>query len=144
MLAEWVRRGARIPPAAQATSHPAATDALDFQFFKTNVEPIFLKERPGHARCYGCHVLSNRVFHLATLSPGLTDWTDEQSRQNFETVLFLLVPGKPESSRLLLHPLAPEAGGDAFHSGGRQFASQEDPDWTTMAEWVRSGSAPTS
>jgi YVTN family beta-propeller protein len=142
MIAEWVRHATAVPPAQGAKT--SAQDALDFESFKTLIQPIFLKERPGHARCYGCHVLSNRVFHLTTVSPGLTDWTEEQSRENFESVLPLLVPGKPESSRLLLHPLAPEAGGDAFHSGGRQFASQEDPDWTAMAEWVRSGSAPTS
>jgi YVTN family beta-propeller protein len=46
-------------------------------------------------------------------------------------------PDDPASSKLLLHPLAPEAGGDPFHSGGRQFASQSDPDWLAMAEWVR-------
>jgi YVTN family beta-propeller protein len=40
----------------------------------------------------------------------------------------------------LTHPLAPEAGGDAFHSCGRQFASQEDPDWMTLAQWVRAAS----
>jgi YVTN family beta-propeller protein len=39
---------------------------------------------------------------------------------------------------LLFHPLAPEAGGDPFHSGGYQFQSQNDPDWLTMAVWVRS------
>jgi YVTN family beta-propeller protein len=137
MLAEWVRHGDRIPPAAQATSHPAATDALDFQFFKTSVEPIFLKERPGHARCYGCHILSNRVFHLETFSPGSSDWTNEQSQRNFQSALQLVVPGDPASSRLLIHPLAPEAGGDPFHSGGRQFASPNDPDWLALAEWVR-------
>jgi YVTN family beta-propeller protein len=144
MLAAWVRAAAAESSSSGSRPGMGTTEAPDFQTFKTLVEPIFLKERPGHARCYGCHVLSNRVFHLATLTPGLTDWTDEQSRQNFETVLPLLVPGKPGSSRLLLHPLAPEAGGDAFHSGGRQFASREDPDWIAMAEWVRSGSAPTS
>jgi YVTN family beta-propeller protein len=37
----------------------------------------------------------------------------------------------------LLHPLAPSAGGDPFHSGGWQFPSQNDPDWLTLAEWVR-------
>ena len=145
LLAEWVRHATAAPPSS-GTESSAATrqDALDFQFFKTAVQPIFLKDRPGHARCYGCHVLSNRVFHLAVLSDGQTDWTDEQSRQNFQSASRLVVPGKPESSRLLLHPLAPEAGGDAFHSGGRQFASQEDPDWTAMAEWVRSAAAETS
>jgi len=39
---------------------------------------------------------------------------------------------------LLMHPLAPEAGGDSpVHQGGRQFFSRDDPDWQTLAEWVR-------
>ncbi len=129
--------GSTAPPAGQAASGSTPTAALSFEFFKTKVQPIFLKNRPEHARCYGCHILSNRIFHLERLSPGRADWTDEQSQRNFQSVLELVVPGDPASSRLLLHPLAPEAGGDAFHSGGRQFASQDDPDWLTMAEWVR-------
>src|SRR6266849_1530865 len=116
------------PPAEQAASGSTQTAALSFEFFKTKVEPIFLKNRPEHARCYGCHILSNRIFHLDPLSKGKTDWTDEQSQRNFQSVLDLVVPGDPASSRLLLHPLAPEAGGDAFHSGGRQFAAHDDPD----------------
>jgi YVTN family beta-propeller protein len=111
---------------------------LNFQSFKSDVQPIFLKERPGHARCYGCHSEPSRIFHLQKLSPAVADWTEEQSRQNFQTVLALVVPGEPGSSPLLLHPLAPSAGGDPFHSGGWQFPSQNDPDWLTLADWVRS------
>jgi hypothetical protein len=36
----------------------------------------------------------------------------------------------------LLQPLAPEAGGNAFHTGGRQFANKDDPNWKTLARWV--------
>ncbi|MCU1243839.1 MAG: beta-propeller repeat protein [Candidatus Acidoferrum typicum] len=125
-------------PAARsetATSHQA--EALSFQLFKSSVQPVFLKERPGHARCYGCHSESNRIFRLQKLSPGAADWTEEQSRQNFQTVLQLVVRGEPGFSPLLLHPLAPSAGGDPFHSGGWQFSSQNDPDWLTLADWVR-------
>jgi YVTN family beta-propeller protein len=143
-LAEWVRHANAAPSAAQTALNSPSDGKLDFESFKTTVQPIFLKERPGHARCYGCHTASNRVFHLATLPPGHTDWTEEQSRQNFQSASQLVVPGKPQSSRLLTHPLAPEAGGDAFHSGGRQFASQEDPDWMTLAQWVRSAGVPGS
>jgi YVTN family beta-propeller protein len=110
--------------------------APDFEIYRKRVEPIFLKQRPGHARCYSCHTLSNRVFRLETLSPGATDWTAEQSQKNFQSALQLIVPGHPESSWLLLHPLAPEAGGHPFHSGGRQFESKDDPDWQTLLEWV--------
>ena len=108
-----------------------------FEVFRKEVEPIFLKERPGHARCYGCHVLPGRMFHLQPLPAGADQWTEEQSQQNFESVLRVVDLQNPASSRILLHPLAPEAGGDAFHSGGRQFETQNDPDWRTIARWIR-------
>ena len=58
-------------------------------------------------------------------------------RRNFEVVSKLVVPGDPLASKLLKHPLAQDAGGDLFHSGGRQFTSQSDPDWLTIADWIR-------
>ena len=112
------------------------TPTLDYEFFKTKIEPIFLKKRKGHTRCYVCHEESNNAFRLEKLSAGATFWTEEQSRKNFDTVSALVVPGDPANSRLLLQPLAPEAGGNTFHSGGRQFASKNDPDWKTLAQWV--------
>jgi hypothetical protein len=109
---------------------------LDYDYFKSRIEPIFLTKRPDHARCYVCHVGSNNAFHLERLSPGERGWTEEQSRRNFEMISILVNPGDPDTSRLLLHPLAPEGGGDVFHSGGRQFASKRDPAWRTLAAWV--------
>jgi YVTN family beta-propeller protein len=136
MIADWVRHGsAGLSPIQPASS--SASDALDFHFFKSRVQPIFLKERPGHARCYGCHSEYNRSFHLEKLSPGAANWTDEQSQRNFQNAIQQVVPGDPGSSGLLIHPLAPEGGGDPFHSGGHQFQSQNDSDWLTIAEWVR-------
>ena len=109
---------------------------LDYAFFKTKVEPIFLQKREGHTRCYVCHEEANNGLRLAKLSPGTTFWNEEQSRKNFAVVSALVVPGDVANSHLLLHPLAPEAGGDLFHSGGRQFASKDDPDWKILAQWV--------
>jgi hypothetical protein len=125
--------------AAQAAS--ASEPSLDYEFFKTRVEPIFLKKRsPDHARCYVCHHASRfigRALHLEPLSPGMSFWTEEQSRRNFQTVSNFVIPGAPLLSVFLLRPLAPEAGGIAdTHQGGRQFASQDDPDWKTMKAWV--------
>ncbi len=124
-------------PHPQSSAADSATPALDYEFFKARVEPIFLKKRPTHARCYVCHEEANHALKLAKLSPGSTTWTEEESRRNFAIVSALVTPGDPLGSTLLHHPLAPEAGGDAFHSGGRQFESQSDPDWMTIAEWVR-------
>jgi len=137
MLADWVRHSSPREAASGETSTGVNASSPDFAFFKSKVQPIFLKERPRHARCYGCHTMSNRDFHLETLSPGNQDWTDGQTERNFQSALKQIVPGEPDASRLLTHPLAPEAGGEAFHSGGRQFASPSDPDWQTIAEWVR-------
>ena len=120
-----------------ATSVSTAQVALDYDFFKSRVEPIFLKKRPGHARCYVCHADSNNAFRLQKLSPGSSAWSEEQSQRNFQRVSILVVAGDPDKSKLLLQPLAPEGGGLAFHSGGRQFASKNDPDWKILAQWVR-------
>ncbi len=144
MLADWVGKCSAKPADAPANSPSPQTAPLNFEVYKTRVQPIFLKNRPGHARCYGCHILAARNFRLEVLSPSSTDWTEEQSQRNFQSALQQVVPGDPASSRLLIHPLAPEAGGDPFHSGGRQFESQNDPDWFAMAEWVRGRDANTS
>jgi hypothetical protein len=124
----------------------ASAQSLDYEFFKTRVEPIFLKKRAGHARCYVCHQVQRggatggaAPSYLEKVSPGSTFWTEDQSRLNFKRVSQFVVPGDTASSPLLKHPLAPEAGGDGppVHGGGRQFESQSDPDWQTLAEWVR-------
>jgi hypothetical protein len=115
----------------------AAAQALDFETYRSRVEPIFLKRRTGHARCVVCHEANNSAFRLLPLAPGSTAWTEEQSRRNFENVSHLVTPGNPTASKLLMHPLSPEAGGEEFHGGGRQFATQTDPDWVAIAAWIR-------
>ena len=116
----------------------AAGQSLDYETYKKSVEPIFAKSRPGHARCVACHSAANNSFKLQPLAEGST-WTEEQSRRNFEVVSKLVNPAKPEASLLLIHPLAHEAGGDEFHSGGRQFLSKDDPDWKAIAAWIGKG-----
>jgi hypothetical protein len=128
--------GLAVALALAAPGAPRAAE-LDYQAFKTQVEPLFLKKRVGHARCYTCHAENiNNAFRLEKLPPGASFWTEEQSRRQFETVSALVVPGDPAASRLLQHPLAPEAGGSSYHSGGRQFATKSDPDWQLLARWV--------
>src|SRR5882757_4898176 len=113
-----------------------AAPALDYDFFKTRVQAVFLDKRPTHTRCYICHAEANNGFRLERLSPGATAWNEEQSRKNFEMTAKLVNAGDPDTSRLLMQPLAPEGGGNVFHSGGRQFASKDDPNWKTLADWV--------
>ena len=130
---KWIRAIAVLAPMVLGQ---AQQPALDYEYFKTKVQPVFLLKRPGHARCYVCHSFTT-TFRLERLSPGATSWNEEQSRRNYDSVKRLVVPGDPKASRLLTHALAEDAGGDEFHSGGKHWDSQSDPEWKTMADWVR-------
>ena len=128
-------------PAQTAAGPDAQAPQLDYEFFKTRVEPIFLKKRSeDHARCYVCHQVMRHgggPLSLDMLPTGANFWTEDQSRHNFDVVSKLVVPGNPSLSLFLRMPLAPEAGGLAdTHQGGRQFASEDDPDWKNMKAWV--------
>jgi hypothetical protein len=112
-----------------------ADTALDYEYFKTKVQPIFLAKRPGHARCISCHV-SRTTLQLQPLPQGSTAWSEEDSRKNFEAVSRTVVPGSSAKSRLLIHPLAEQAGGDFYHSGGKHWDSQNDPEWQILKAWV--------
>jgi hypothetical protein len=115
---------------------PSSSPALDFEYFKARVQPIFLAKREGHARCYSCHS-QGTTMRLQPLSAGAATWNEAESRKNFEAVLKMVMPGDPIQSRLLMHPLSMEAGGTLFHNGGKHFDSRDNPEWKTMADWVR-------
>jgi hypothetical protein len=120
--------------AGGSNAAPAAAAPLDYEYFKTKVEPIFLAKRPGHARCIACHA-SGTPLRLQPLSPGHATWTEEESAKNFQAVRRVVVPGSLKS-RLLLHPLDEQAGGDFYHSGGKHWTSQDDAEWQTLKAWV--------
>ena len=115
---------------------------LDYEFFKTKVQPLLLEKRPGHARCSTCHSRST-AFRLAPLPPSRNAYTEEESRKNFEAASRMVLPGVPLKSRLLIMPLAHEAGGTEFHPGGKHWMSQDDPEWKTLADWVKNASTDT-
>src|SRR5258708_11199885 len=124
--------------AAQNSGGPdAQKPQLDYEFFKTRVEPIFLKKRSDdHARCYVCHQVMRHgggPLSLEMLPPAASFWTEEQSRRNFEVVSNLVVPGDPSRSLFLRMPMAPEAvGPPVTHTAAHQFRSQCDPPWNNL------------
>ncbi len=120
--------------ASRAAAQTPSASALDYDFFKTRVQPIFLAERSGHARCIACHG-SGTPLRLQPLAAGKTTWTDDESRKNFDAARRMVVPGSAKSI-LLLHPLAESAGGDFYHNGGKHWSSQDDAEWQTLRAWV--------
>ena len=133
---------ATVAAAALLATAPLVTRAetsLDYDYFKAKVQPIFLTKRPdpcalrdvprrARTTCSTC-----RSFPRAQAA-----WNEEQTRKNFDTVSKIVqAADDPLQSKILIHPLAPEAGGDVYHSGGRQFADKNDPYWKTIADWAQ-------
>jgi len=119
---------------SDARASSAAPPTLDFDFFKARIEPIFTTKRGSNARCISCHG-SGTPLRLQPLAPGATTWTDDESRKNFQAVQRVAFAGSVKS-RLLVHPLEESAGGDFYHSGGKHWTSQDDPEWQVLKAWV--------
>src|SRR5207244_3363788 len=127
---------ALVPFVALLAQQPASSSSLDFEYFKTKVQPILLAKRDGHARCVSCHT-TGTPMRFQPLSPGAAMWNEEESRKNFEVVRPRVVAGNPLKSKLLTHAIAEEAGGDPSHDGGKHWMSQDDPEFQVLAAWVR-------
>ena len=128
------------PAPAQTPGEGGTLLGLDFDLYRSTVEPIFLHRRPGNARCVVCHSTGGGNSFLEPLPPGRETWDEEQSFRNFERVQRLVVPGAPLRSALLVNPLVEEAGGSRWHAGGKHWASQDDEEWRALAGWVRTTS----
>ena len=127
--------GSRATIAEQGPASATAATTLDFDYFKNRVEPIFLQKRPGHARCVECHATGTP--RMQPLPDGAMMWNDEQSHQNFDVWRRQVVPGNPNISKMLVHPLSHAAGGDVFHGGGQHWTTKDDPEWQVLAAWVK-------
>ena len=129
-----------LPALAQVSGaqQPSITNppTLDFDFFKARIEPIFTTKRVGNARCISCHG-SGTPMRLKPLPDGAATWSDADARANFDVIRARVIPGDPDDSRLLRHPLAEAAGGDPQHDGGKHWTSKDDPEWQTLAAWAR-------
>ena len=117
------------PAAAQAPGGGDTLLGLDFDLYRSTVEPIFLHRRPGNARCVVCHSAGGGNSFLEPLPPGRETWDEEQSFRNFERIQRLVVPGEPLESVLLMNPLAEEAGGSHWHAGSKHWTTQDADEW---------------
>ena len=125
-------------PSVAAQTFPAAADV---ETYRDTVESVFMEDRggttSGYASCVMCHTWQTSVrFSLET--PETNDgWTIDQSRRNFDVVSQLINTDDPENSRLLLKPLAPEAGG-LPHTGGSYWTSRDDAEYGALLQWIQS------
>jgi hypothetical protein len=138
LLAGGLALVSSVHAAGQTAGFPGPAEV---QAYRDTVERVFLTDRggtiSGYAACVMCHTWQTSIrFSLDT--PATDEgWTAEQSRRNFDVVTKLIDTDDPERSRLLLKPLAAEAGGLA-HTGGTYWRSREDPEYQAVLTWIRS------
>ena len=112
-----------------------ADPALDFDFFRSCVQPVFANAREGHIKCSNCH--AGGLIGFAPAPQDGKAWNDQEARRAFSTLSRLILPGNPDQSRFLLKPLHPDGGGSYTHNGPRRWQSRQDPEWQMLAGWVR-------
>ena len=124
IIADWISSGSDSAGADEVVD-------VDFEFFRSCVQPIFVNPIENAMPCAECH-----SGEFAVEPPENSYWTEEQSRQAFEDLVYLIDPGRPDSSRFLHKPLHPNAGGDLMHNGGRRWFSKDDPERRALEDWV--------
>lgn len=123
--------------AAMPITH-AAEGILDYNRFMTEIEPLLLTQTysspgPGLMSCFDCHGQSPSAAYTAF--PLLTG----QSRANFTEVGRQITLSDPDTSPLLLKPLALAAGGiphGTGNNGGEQFPTVLDANYQTILNWI--------
>ena len=71
--AAWIGHAAQVPS--------TTAKSPDFEFYRSRVEPIFLKSREGlgpGGPCFVCHTKVTSRFRLQPVSPGATSWSEEE------------------------------------------------------------------
>ena len=122
---------------AGAQNFPVAGDV---DTYRETIEAVFLEDRGGttgrFASCVMCHTWQTSVRFSLETPESDAGWTTEQSRRNLDVVGQLINTANPESSRLLLKPLATDAGG-LPHTGGTFWQSTDDPEYGAFLQWIQ-------
>ena len=130
-------------PAPAVFVHGTSELALDFDYYRQNIEPLFARPRGypnagGSPACVMCHSWQTSLrlaLEDMTETPDGWTWTPGQSQANYDVVTKLVNASDPASSRLLTKPLAPQAGGER-HSGGSYWESTDDPEYRAVLQWI--------
>src|SRR5690242_5645769 len=141
-LQTWLQNGATedglAPPTPPQTGNGTCSSAVpsgfdptmymsnpNFQTFKDKVQPVFNKHGCTSSNCHGA---PESDFYITC------GGDDTQLAFNFSQA-WSFVDNPVDDSQLLKVPLAVAAGGRG-HTGGDQFPSTSDGDYTTIHDWA--------
>ena len=118
-----------------------ARPSLDYEFFKTKVQPIFSTSAPGTPGA--SRVIGRHAAAPAGARPGRHDVDRGRVAQELRRRPAEVVPGSVKKQAA--HASARGIGGRRLlHNGGKHFSSQNDPEWQTLKAWVMGQTAKSS
>jgi hypothetical protein len=115
-----------IPPGFSKATFVTATTQSSFDAFKATVQPVLTKHGCNAASCHGA---PQSDFYI-TCGEG-----DDELAFNFSQA-WSFVNNPVEDSQILRVPLAVAIGGRG-HTGGDQFASTTDSDYSAIRTWAQ-------
>ncbi len=134
-------------------SDPAPPAQLDEAYFRCKVQPV-LVARCSFLACHGDPGRPYRLFARQQLRLGVQArdrgiaLTEAETRANYSATVELALEGLGDrSDPLLLAKPLDEDGGGYFHRGREMyrgpdaFASREDADYKTLADWTTGAKA---
>jgi cellulose synthase operon protein C len=124
---------------AKAAAEAKVQARLDFDYFVTRVQPIFMKKAADGAACYSCHS-THALLRIAQPGPDGRA-TEAQLRQNFESAQKVIDLRQPEASLILRKPLSPTENpppGFLTHAGGPRWPRGADSEeYRTLLAWIK-------
>ena len=137
-MSDLATRG--VTRTAARRAHPRRA-ALDYDFYKARVQPLFLEKRDGSRPLRD---LPRRQHHAAPAAPsrGSDGWTEEQTRQNFEAAKAMVVPGQSGREQAAASPA--RARGWRRRLSRRRPALDDEERSRTGRCWRRGSTAPRS
>jgi hypothetical protein len=115
------------PTSTTADTGSGPQTSPGYAWFAEQVQPTLADS------CGGCH-LGDR-FGFASLRRAGTEFTTEETAQNYETFLDVLSLDAPEHSRLLAK-VVPEGSPEAIQHAGGALVDKDDGVYTALLDWA--------
>ena len=100
----------------------AVAQSLDYEYYRTRVEPIFLNKRPTHARCVVCHSTAENSTAFFACNPYYLEGPPGLRSNRGATSRFRLATGNSRRPSIEPSPEAP-----AFTGCGRRLLPRWRP-----------------
>jgi hypothetical protein len=117
-----------VKSGATGDDEPVFVPTAGYEMWKAEIQPLVAE------RCSECHM--GERFNTASLIRAGEEFTEEETRRNYQVFIDMISADNPRHSRLLAKIL-PESEPEAiFHGGDIEPIAKSDPFYEKLYEWI--------